>query len=194
MMRRRSRAFSPRCGASPSSASSRRAPWDPRTPCRRSCSDRDSISSRCRFTTPNVSEILGVPVHRSLATVLPPADVVQIFRRPADVPQHLDDILAAKPRVVWMQLGIRNDAVAEALARAGIHVIQNRCLQVELRRSSRSCNRLKTGSGRTARVATSAPGSARPPSLDTAPCRRARTGLPPTRSAPRETPPRRRWP
>ena len=83
---------------------------------------------------PEVTEILGVPVHRSLATVEPPADVVQIFRRPADVPQHVDDILAAKPRVVWMQLGIRNEAVAETLARAGIHVIQNRCMQVELER------------------------------------------------------------
>ena len=85
---------------------------------------------------PELTEILGVPVHRSLATVQPPADVVQIFRRPADVPQHLDDILAAKPKVVWMQLGIRNDAVAETLARAGIHVIQNRCMQVELERRS----------------------------------------------------------
>jgi len=83
---------------------------------------------------PELTEILGVPVHRSLATVQPPADLVQIFRRPSDVPMHVDDILGAKPRVVWMQLGIRNDAAAETLARAGIHVIQNRCLQVELER------------------------------------------------------------
>jgi len=83
---------------------------------------------------PDVTEILGLPVHRSLATVQPPADLVQVFRRPTDVPQHLDEILAAKPRVVWMQLGIRNDAAAETWARAGIHVIQNRCLQVELDR------------------------------------------------------------
>ena len=83
---------------------------------------------------PELTEILGVPVHRSLATVQPPADLVQVFRRPADVLQHVDEILAAQPRVVWMQLGIRNDAAAEAFARAGIHVIQNRCLQVELDR------------------------------------------------------------
>lgn len=83
---------------------------------------------------PDVSEILGVPVHRSLATIDPPADVVQLFRRPSDVPRHLEEILAAKPRVVWMQQGIRNDTVAEALSRAGISVVQDRCLQVELER------------------------------------------------------------
>jgi predicted CoA-binding protein len=83
---------------------------------------------------PEVQEILGVPVHRSLATVTPPVDMVQLFRRPTDVPRHLEEILAHRPRVVWMQLGIRHDAVAEALARAGIDVIQDRCVQVELDR------------------------------------------------------------
>jgi predicted CoA-binding protein len=83
---------------------------------------------------PEVQEILGVPVHRSLATVTPPVDMVQLFRRPTDVPRHLEEILAHRPRVVWMQLGIRHDAVAEALTRAGIDVIQDRCVQVELDR------------------------------------------------------------
>jgi uncharacterized protein len=83
---------------------------------------------------PEATEMLGMPVHRSLATVQPPADLIQLFRRPADLPQHLDEMLAARPRVVWMQLGIHHDAVAEALARAGIQVVQNRCLQVELDR------------------------------------------------------------
>jgi predicted CoA-binding protein len=83
---------------------------------------------------PEVQEILGVPVQRSLATVTPPADMVLLFRRPADVPRHLDEILAAKPSVVWMQLGIRHDAVAERLARAGIEVVQDHCTKVELER------------------------------------------------------------
>ncbi len=83
---------------------------------------------------PDVTEILGVPVHRTLATIQPPADLIQIFRRSEDVPRHLDEILAAKPRVVWMQLGIQHADVAEALARAGIRVVQNHCLQVELTR------------------------------------------------------------
>ena len=82
---------------------------------------------------PDTTEILGCHVHRSLATITPPADLVQLFRRPTDIPDHVDEILAAQPRVVWMQLGIRHDAVAEQLARAGIAVVQDRCFLVELR-------------------------------------------------------------
>lgn len=95
---------------------------------------------------PDVSEMLGVPVHRSLQTIDPPADLVQLFRRPADVAGHIDEILAAAPRVVWMQSGIRHEAAAEALARAGILVVQDRCLQVERER------RAATGPGKTGAV------------------------------------------
>jgi uncharacterized protein len=75
---------------------------------------------------PDVSEILGEPVYRTLAEIPEPVDMVNVFRRPRDIPPHLPDILAARPRVVWMQLGISHDAVAEALARAGIKVVQDR--------------------------------------------------------------------
>jgi predicted CoA-binding protein len=57
-----------------------------------------------------------------------------VFRRPRDIPPHVPDILAARPRVVWLQLGIRHDEAAEAFARAGIQVVQDRCLLVEHRR------------------------------------------------------------
>ena len=60
-------------------------------------------------------------------------DMVNVFRRPHRVPDHIDDILAKKPKSVWMQLGIRNDEAAERFARAGISVVQDRCLMVELR-------------------------------------------------------------
>ena len=53
---------------------------------------------------------------------------------PPDVAQHVQDLLAKKPRAVWLQLGVRDDAAAEALARAGILVVQDRCLMVEWRR------------------------------------------------------------
>lgn len=86
---------------------------------------------------PDITEILGRPVHRSLATVQPPADLVLLFRRSADIPQHIDEILAAKPRVVWMQLGIGHEAAAEQFARAGIRVLQNKCFQVELHQRGR---------------------------------------------------------
>ena len=58
---------------------------------------------------------------------------MNVFRRPQDIPAHVDDILAKRPKAVWFQSGIRNDAAAEQLARAGIDVVQDRCLMVELR-------------------------------------------------------------
>lgn len=86
---------------------------------------------------PDVKEILGKPVYRKLADVPGSLDVVDVFRRPSDLPAHLDDIKAKRPRAVWMQLGIRNDAFAEALAREGILVVEDRCLMVEWRRLGR---------------------------------------------------------
>jgi len=80
---------------------------------------------------PDATEILGQPVVRKLADIGRPVDMVNVFRRPSDIPPHLDDILAAKPKSVWFQLGIRNDEAAEQLARAGIKVVQDRCLMVE---------------------------------------------------------------
>ena len=86
---------------------------------------------------PEATEILGEPVHRSLATIDPPPQMVQLFRRSSDVPKHVDEILAATPKVVWMQSGIRNDAAAEQFAKAGITVVQDRCMKVELARLGR---------------------------------------------------------
>ena len=80
---------------------------------------------------PDVTEILGKPVVRKLADIGRPVDMVNVFRRPTDIPPHLDDILAAKPKSVWFQLGIRNDEAALKLAEAGIKVVQDRCLMVE---------------------------------------------------------------
>jgi len=83
---------------------------------------------------PDVTAILGQPVHRRLVDVPGEIDLVDVFRRPQDVAQHLDDLLAKRPRAVWMQLGIRNDVVAARLVAAGIDVVQDRCLLVEHRR------------------------------------------------------------
>ncbi|HEX8171623.1 MAG TPA: CoA-binding protein [Thermoanaerobaculia bacterium] len=80
---------------------------------------------------PEVTEILGKPVYRSLAAIGRPVDMVNVFRRPGDIPPHVDDIIAAKPKSVWFQLGIRNDEAAQRLAEAGIKVVQDRCLMVE---------------------------------------------------------------
>ena len=83
---------------------------------------------------PDVTEILGKKVYRSVADIPGEVDLVDVFRRSEDVPPHLDDILAAKPKAVWMQSGIRNAEAAQRLAQAGIKVVQDRCLMVEHRR------------------------------------------------------------
>ena len=86
---------------------------------------------------PEVTEILGRPVFRKLADIGRPIDMVNVFRRPGDIPPHVDDILAARPKSVWFQLGITNDVAAQRLAEAGIQVVQDRCLMVEERRVRR---------------------------------------------------------
>ena len=82
---------------------------------------------------PDVTEILGRKVYRQVSDVPGTVDIVDVFRRPTDIPAHLPDLLAKKPGAVWFQIGIRNDAAAEELARAGIQVVQDRCLLVEWR-------------------------------------------------------------
>ena len=82
---------------------------------------------------PDATQILGEKVYRRLADIPVEVDMVNVFRRPQDIPPHLEDILAKKPKSVWMQLGISHDAVAEELAKAGIKVVQDRCLMVDHR-------------------------------------------------------------
>jgi predicted CoA-binding protein len=86
---------------------------------------------------PDATEILGQKVYRKLADVPGDIDIVDVFRRPKDIEAHLDDILAKMPKAVWFQSGIRHDEAAEKLARAGIKVVQDRCLMVDYRRMAR---------------------------------------------------------
>jgi hypothetical protein len=74
-------------------------------------------------------EHLGAPVSATLAEIKEPVDLVDVFRRPQDIPAHVEDILAMSPRpkVVWFQLGIKNEEAAAILEAAGITVVQNRC-------------------------------------------------------------------
>ena len=82
---------------------------------------------------PDVTEILGQKVFRDLRDVPGEIDMVNVFRRDTDIPKHVDEIIAAKPKSVWVQLGIRNDEAAEEFAKAGIKVVQDLCLMVEHR-------------------------------------------------------------
>jgi len=85
---------------------------------------------------PEVTEILGKRVYRKLIDILREVDLVDVFRRSHDINGHVEDILTKKPKAVWFQSGIRNDAVAEQLAKTGIKVVQDRCLMVEHRRAA----------------------------------------------------------
>jgi uncharacterized protein len=86
---------------------------------------------------PEVTDILGQRVYRRIADIPGDVDLVNVFRRPRDIPAHVDDILAKRPKAVWFQSGIRHAEAAEAFARAGIDVVQDRCLLVELKRVGR---------------------------------------------------------
>lgn len=82
---------------------------------------------------PEATEILGQKVYRKVADIPGEIDMVNVFRRPNDIPAHVDDIIAKKPAAVWFQLGIVNDEAAQKLVDAGIDVVQDHCLMVELR-------------------------------------------------------------
>jgi predicted CoA-binding protein len=78
----------------------------------------------------------GEPFRAHLGELTEPVDLVDVFRRPDALDDHLADFLAMRPppRTVWFQLGIRNDRVAAALAAAGIDVVQDRCTLADHRR------------------------------------------------------------
>ena len=82
---------------------------------------------------PDATRILGQQVYRRLVDIPIDVDLVNVFRRSQEVPPHVEDILAKMPKAVWLQSGIRNDASAETLAKAGIKVVQDRCLMVDHR-------------------------------------------------------------
>ncbi len=79
--------------------------------------------------------LFGEAVRSSLAEIKEAADIVDVFRRAELLPAHLEDILAMNPRpkLVWLQLGIRNDDFTKKLLEAEIEVVQDRCLLADHR-------------------------------------------------------------
>ena len=77
---------------------------------------------------PNCELVHGLKAWSSLSEVDGPLDIVDVFRRSEQVQSHLEEILAAAPRVLWMQDGVSNARVAEAATAVGILVIQNDCI------------------------------------------------------------------
>jgi predicted CoA-binding protein len=83
-------------------------------------------------------ELLGQTVYAKLADIPEPVDMVDVFRASQFAPAVVDDALAMKqrPSVIWMQLGVRNDAAAAKAEAAGIKVVMNRCPKIEYGRLS----------------------------------------------------------
>ena len=78
-------------------------------------------------------EILGQPVFARLADIAEPIDIVDIFRRPSALAGVVDEALRLdpKPKTIWMQLGLRDDAAAAKAEAAGLAVVMNRCIKIE---------------------------------------------------------------
>lgn len=86
------------------------------------------------LVNPLEQELLGRTVYDSVADLPEPVDLVDIFRRPEDVPPVVEDAIAAGAKAVWMQLGIVNEQAAERARGAGLEVVMDRCTMVEHRR------------------------------------------------------------
>jgi uncharacterized protein len=80
-------------------------------------------------------DILGQTVAESLVELAGPVDMIDVFRNSSAIPALTEEILSLdwKPKLVWMQLGVRDDDSAARLEAAGIAVIMNRCPAIELR-------------------------------------------------------------
>jgi predicted CoA-binding protein len=83
------------------------------------------------FVNPRVREILGRPVYPSLAELPGTPDLIDVFRRPSDLPQVLDETLAVGARTLWLQLGLWDEDVARGGEEAGLDVVMDRCLKIE---------------------------------------------------------------
>ena len=80
---------------------------------------------------PGHAEVLGDKCYKSLKEVPGPVDIVDIFREPGAVPAIVDDAIAKKAKVVWMQEGIVHNEAADKARAAGLKVVQNKCIYKE---------------------------------------------------------------
>lgn len=77
---------------------------------------------------PRETAVHGVPAVASLAAVSEPIDIVDVFRRSEDTPAIADEAIAAKAKVLWLQLGVTNEDAAARAKAAGLTVIMDKCI------------------------------------------------------------------
>ena len=81
---------------------------------------------------PDVKEIRGIKVYNSLVEIDRPVDMVEVFRRPEDLPEVAKEAVAIGAKVLWGQIGVRNDDAARLAEDAGMQVVMDRCPKIEL--------------------------------------------------------------
>jgi len=86
---------------------------------------------------PTADEILGRKSYKKLSDIPGKVDIVDVFRPSEDIPNYVDEVIAKKPKVFWLQLGIRNDAASRKVAEKGIVTIQDRCIMQEHKKLER---------------------------------------------------------
>ena len=80
---------------------------------------------------PGQGEILGEKSYAAIDDIKTPVDMINVFRNPNYVMSHAHEAIQHKPRVFWMQLGIKHQEAAELLTTAGIDVVMDKCIKVE---------------------------------------------------------------
>lgn len=83
---------------------------------------------------PNAGEILGQPCYASLHDIPGPIDMVDIFRRADQAGAVVDEAIAVAAKIVWLQLGVIDEAAARRAQQAGLTVVMDRCPAIEYRR------------------------------------------------------------
>lgn len=83
---------------------------------------------------PKADEILGLKVYRSLSDIPDKIDIVQVFRRPEDVPPVVEEAIKIGAKVVWMQEGIVNETAAKMARDAGLKVVMDACMRATHKR------------------------------------------------------------
>jgi len=80
---------------------------------------------------PRYPSVLGETCYPDLRSIPEPVDIVDCFRRPQEIPAIAEEAIAIGAKVLWMQIGIENDAAARRAMAAGMDVVVNRCVKIE---------------------------------------------------------------
>src|SRR5262245_5652042 len=87
-----------------------------------------NVGYRIIPVNPRETEVLGEKAYATLDDIPEPFEIVDIFRRPEYVPEIVEAAIRRNARVIWMQLGVGNEAAAARARAAGLEVVMERCI------------------------------------------------------------------